>query len=168
MFLWNFLAFFNDPVDVGNLIYGSSVFSKTILNIWKFTVHILLKPGLENFKHHFTSVWDECNCVIVWAFFGIAFLWNGMKTDLFQSCGYCWVFQLWGYGLANLILLCVYIPVKQLIKWTVVGGNWLPCGWSGDLYVSLGARRIHVLDALLLETSLWTQSWLNIDTSGNI
>ena len=39
-------------------------------------VHVLLKPGLENFEHYFTSVWDECNCVVVWAFFGIAFLWN--------------------------------------------------------------------------------------------
>ena len=45
--------FFDDPVDVGNLISGSSAFSKTILNIWKFMVHILLKPGFENFKHHF-------------------------------------------------------------------------------------------------------------------
>jgi len=49
-------CFFNDPVDVGNLISGSSAFSKTSLNIWKFTVHVLLKSGLENFKHHFTSM----------------------------------------------------------------------------------------------------------------
>ena len=49
-------CFFDDPEDVGNLISGSSVFSKTSLNIWKFTVHILLKLGLENFKHYFTSV----------------------------------------------------------------------------------------------------------------
>src|SRR5574340_1753182 len=49
-------CFFNDPADVGNLISGSSAFSKTSLNIWKFTVHILLKPGLENFEHYFTSV----------------------------------------------------------------------------------------------------------------
>ena len=68
--------FFDDPMDVGNLISGSSVFSKTSLNIWKFTVHILLKPGLENFEHYFTSVWDECNRAVVWSFFGIAFLWN--------------------------------------------------------------------------------------------
>ena len=47
---------FNDPVDVGNLISGSSAFSKTSLNIWKFMVHILLKPGLENFEHYFTRV----------------------------------------------------------------------------------------------------------------
>jgi len=52
---------FDDPTDVGNLISGSSTFSKSSLNIWKFTVHVLLKPGLENFEHYFTSVWDECN-----------------------------------------------------------------------------------------------------------
>ena len=49
-------CFFNDPTDVGNLTSGSSAFSKTSLNIWKFTVHVLLKPGLENFEHDFTSV----------------------------------------------------------------------------------------------------------------
>ena len=69
-------CFFEDPADVGNLISGSSAFSKAILNIWKFTVHILLKPGLENFEHYFASVWDECNCAVVWAFFGIALLWD--------------------------------------------------------------------------------------------
>ena len=49
-------CFFNDPMDVGNLMSGSSAFSKSSLNIWKFTVHVLLKPGLENFEHYFTSV----------------------------------------------------------------------------------------------------------------
>ncbi|CAI9180806.1 unnamed protein product [Rangifer tarandus platyrhynchus] len=49
-------CFFDDLADVGNLISGSSAFSKTSLNIWKFTVHVLLKPGLENFEHYFTSV----------------------------------------------------------------------------------------------------------------
>ena len=61
----------------------------TSMNIWQFTVHVLVKPGLENFEHYFTSMWDECNCAVVWPFFGI-----GMKTDLFQSCGHCWVFQI--------------------------------------------------------------------------
>ena len=68
-------CFFNDPADVGNLISGSSAFSKTSLNIWKFMVHVLLKPGLENFEHYFASMWDECTCVVVWAFV-IAFLWG--------------------------------------------------------------------------------------------
>ena len=53
-------CFFDDPSDVGNLISGSSAFSKTSLNILKFMVHVSLKPGLENFEHYFTSLWDEC------------------------------------------------------------------------------------------------------------
>ena len=63
-------------MDVGNLISGSSAFPKSSLNIWKFSVHVMLKPGLENFEHYFVSLWDECNCVVVWTFFGVAFLWN--------------------------------------------------------------------------------------------
>ena len=49
-------CFFNDPTDAGNLISGSSVFSESSLNMWKFTVHVLLKPGLENFEHYFASM----------------------------------------------------------------------------------------------------------------
>ena len=74
-----FSCFFNDPMDVGNLISGSSAFSKSSLNIWNFSVHILLKPSLETFEHYFASGWNEwCNCVVVWTFFGTAFLfdWN--------------------------------------------------------------------------------------------
>ena len=58
-------CFFDDPVDVGNLISGSSAFCKSSLNIWKFMVHVLLKPGLENFEHYFASVSDECNCAVL-------------------------------------------------------------------------------------------------------
>ena len=82
-FFWNSLAFFYVPMDVGNLISGSSAFSKSSLNIWKFTGHKLLKPGLENFEHYFTSVWDECNCVVVWTFFGISFLWDWNENSPF-------------------------------------------------------------------------------------
>ena len=71
-----FSCFFNDPVDVGNFISGSSAFSKSSLNIWNFMVHVLLKPGLDNFEHYFAGMRDECSCVVVWAFFGIAFLWD--------------------------------------------------------------------------------------------
>ena len=69
-------CFLSDPMDVVNLNSGSSAICKTSFNIWKFTVHVLLKPGLENFSHYFTSVWDECNCAVVWTFFEIAFLWD--------------------------------------------------------------------------------------------
>ena len=65
-------------LEVGNLISGSSAFYKTSLNIWKFMIHVLLKTGFKNVEHYFTSMWDKCDCVVVWAFFGIAFLcdWN--------------------------------------------------------------------------------------------
>ena len=69
-----FTCFLRDPVNVGKLISGSSAFSNPSLYIWKFSVHVLLKPGLENFEDYFARVW--CNCMVVWAFFGIAFLWD--------------------------------------------------------------------------------------------
>ena len=69
-------CFFDDPTNVGNLISGSFAFSQSSLNIWKFVIHVLLKCGLENFEHYFASMWDEWNCEVVWASFGIAFLWD--------------------------------------------------------------------------------------------
>ena len=58
-------CFFNDPMYVDNLISGSSAFSKSSLKVWKFTIHVVLKLGLENFEHYFASVKDECNCAVV-------------------------------------------------------------------------------------------------------
>ena len=78
MFFWNSLAF-------------------SILNIWKFLVHILLKPSLKDFEHYFVSLWNECNCVVVGTYFGIALLWNWNENWPFQSYGhlfYSWVFQI--------------------------------------------------------------------------
>ena len=54
-----FSCFFDDPTDIGNFISGSSTFSISSLNIWKFSVYVLMKPGLENIEHYFASVWDE-------------------------------------------------------------------------------------------------------------
>ena len=71
-----FACFLYDPTDVGNLISGSSAFSKSSLNIWKFSVHMLLKLSFENFEHYIASMWDECNCAVVGIFFHIAFLWD--------------------------------------------------------------------------------------------
>ena len=65
-------CFFDNPVDVGTMISGSSAFSKSILNIWKFLVHILLKPSLKDFEHYLASMWNEQDSAVVWAFFGIA------------------------------------------------------------------------------------------------
>ena len=77
-------CFFNDPWMFGSLISGSSAFLKFNLNIWKFLVHILLKPSLENFEYYFASMWDECSCAVVWTFFAIAFLWDWSENLPFQ------------------------------------------------------------------------------------
>ena len=142
---------------------GSSAFSKSTSNIWKFMVHILLKSGLENFEHYFTSVWDKCNYVVVWAFFGIAFFGIEMKTDLFQSCGHCWVFQvclhiecvtftasyfrIWnrstGIPSPPLALFIVMLPKAPLtlhsrmsgFSW-VITPSWLSVSWRSFLYSS--------------------------------
>ena len=75
-------CFLCDATDVGILISGSSAFSKSSLSIWKYLVHVLLKPRLENFEHYFASMWDDCNCAIVWTFFGIAFLWDWNEKEI--------------------------------------------------------------------------------------
>ena len=94
MFFWNSFFFFYDPTDVGNLISGSSAFSKSSLYIWKFLVHVLLKPSLKDFEPDLDSMWNEYSCVAVWTFFGIALLWDWNENWLFPSCGHCWVIHI--------------------------------------------------------------------------
>ena len=60
-----FPCFFCDPMNVGNLISGSSAFSKFSMYIWKFSVHILVKPSFRDFEHNFPNMWNECNCMVV-------------------------------------------------------------------------------------------------------
>ena len=123
----------------------------------------MLKPGLENFEDYVTSVWDECNYAIVWAFFCIAFLWDWGETELFQSCGYCWVFQIcwniecstitelsfriWnsstGIPSPPLVLCVVILPKAQLTshsrmfgsRWLIMT-SWLSGSWRSFLYSS--------------------------------
>ena len=83
-----FLCFLYDTVAIGNFISVSSAFSKPNLYIWKFSVHILLKPSLKIFEQNFTSMWDECSCTVAWTFFGIAPLWNW--NDLIR-----WLINTW-------------------------------------------------------------------------
>ena len=81
-------CFFDDSADVGNLISGSSAFSKSTLHIWKFSVHILLKPSVKDFEHNLAFEMRA----IVWQFehsLALLFFGTGMKTDLFQPCGHC-------------------------------------------------------------------------------
>ena len=69
-------CFLHDPTNAGNLISGSSAFSKTIWYIWKFLVHVLLKPNLDNFEHNLASMRNEHNYAVVRTFFGIVLLWD--------------------------------------------------------------------------------------------
>ena len=78
-------CFFDDPVDVGNLISASSALSKSSLNTWKFTVHVLLNPGLENFEHYFPNLWDKCKCAVFELSLALSFLGMRMKVDLFPA-----------------------------------------------------------------------------------
>ena len=144
--------FFCDSADVGNLISGSSAFSKISLNIWNFMVHVLLKPGLENFKLYFTSMWDECNCVVVWAFFCIAFLWDGMKTDLFQYCGHCWNFQIcW---------LIEWITLKtssfRIWKWKILKEMGIPD------HLTCLLRNLYAGQEATVRTGYGTTNWFQI------
>ena len=143
-------CFFHDPADVHNLISGSSAFSKTSLNIRKFTVHVLVKPGLENFEHYFTSTWDECNCVVVWAFFGIAFLWDWNENWLFPVLWpllrfqICWQiecstftassFRIWnsstGIPSPPLALFVVMLSKARLTShYRMFGSRWVITPW---------------------------------------
>ena len=94
MFFWNSIAFLYDPTNVGNLVCGSSAFSRPSLHTWKFSVHVLWKPSLKDFEHSLTSTWDECDCMVVCHSLAFPLVGTGMKTDLFQSHGHCWVFQI--------------------------------------------------------------------------
>ena len=77
MFFWNSIAFLmiQQMLAIWILVPPGWMF-KSSLNIWKFMVHVLLKPSLDNFEQYFAGMWDECICVVVWTFFGIAFLWD--------------------------------------------------------------------------------------------
>ena len=83
-----FPCFFYDPTDVGNMISGSFAFSKSSLCIWKFSVHVLLKPSLKDFEHYLASMWNERNCMVFWNSLALPFSGIGVKTDLFQSCAH--------------------------------------------------------------------------------
>ena len=150
-----FPCFLHDLTNVDNLISGSYAFSKPRLYVWKFSVHILLKPSLKNFEYNLTSLWNECNCTVVWTFFGILLLCDCNESDLFQSSGHWWVFQIYwhvqwstqtsSFRIFNIsaripslspALLIAMLPKAHLISHSRVSGSrWVttPFWLSGSL-----------------------------------
>ena len=135
-------CFFDDPADVGTLISGSSAFFKTSLNIRKFMVHVLLKPGLENLG--ITLLACEMSAIVQ----GI-----GMKTDLFQSCGHCWVFQICWH------IKCSTFTASSFRIWNSSTGIPLP---PLALFIVM-LSKAHLTSHSRMSGSRWviTPSWLS-------
>ena len=163
---------------VGEAVHAwSSAFSKSSLDISKFSVHILgSKPSLKDFELYLVSLWNKHNCPEVWTFFGIAFG-IGMKTDLFQSCGHCWVFQIclhiecstltassfriWnssaGIPSPPLALFVVMLPKAHLTSCSRISGSrWMTTSWwlsrslRAFLYSSVYSWHLFLASLLLL------------------
>ena len=125
------------------------------VNIRKVTVRILLKPGVENFEHYFTSMWDECNCAVVWAFFGIAFLWDwiwspnhGLSESLphkeQQHKDDKWLSQL--------------IPEDMVLMMQSLDSSF-SCVFPIDLFVSPSKSRTQTKNKNAPHSSLWAPGW---------
>ena len=152
-------CFFNDPVDVGNLISGSSAFSRSSLIIWKFTVHVLLKPVLENFEHYSTSVWDECSCAVVWAFFGIAFLSVYHKNTVI-------LFSVQFQMVPDLVTVSLYGP-----GWCL-NSSYFPCPRmemvilvKTSIYKSRSGNSLHLSSTLVIISSKYL--WISLGLLNN-
>ena len=174
MFFLELSCFFFDPTDFGNLISACSAFSKLRLYFWNFSVlnFSLLKPSLKDFEHYLASMWKEHNChehSLALLFFEI-----GMKTDLFQSCGDCWIFQICqhteysaltasSFRILNsssripsppLALFIVMLPKAHLTshsrtsgyRW-VITPSWLSCSLRTFLYNSLYSRHLFLISS---------------------
>ena len=156
MFFWNSLAFSKIQRMLAIWSLVPLPFLKPAWTSGSSWFTYCFKPGLENFEYYFASMWDECNCAVVWAFFGTAFLWDWSETDLFQSCGHSWVFQIcwhiecstftassfriWnsstGIPSPPLALFALMLPKTYLTLYSRISGSrwviipsWLPGSW---------------------------------------
>ena len=172
-----FSWFFYDPMDVGNLISGSSAFSKFSLYIWKLLVHVLLKPSLKDFEHYLASMWNECNCTVVWIFSGIfAFLWDWNENwpfpilwpllslpnllTLNASTLAAASFRIWnssaGIPLPLLALFIVMLPKAHLTSHSRISGSrWVttPSWLSGSLRPFLYSSSVYSCHLFLISSA---------------
>ena len=154
-FFLKFPCFLYGLMNVGNLISGSSAFSKPSLYIWKFSAHVLLKPSLEDFEHYLATMWKELNCAIVWMFYGVFLLWDCNETwpvlwpllsfpNLLTYWVYnfnCILFTIWkssaGIPSPPLALFVVMLPKTHLTSHSQMSGSkWvtIPLWLSGSLW----------------------------------
>ena len=143
-------CFFCDLTDVGNLIFGSFAFSKSSLYIWKFSVHILLKPSLQDFEHYHSKMWNEHNCVVLWIFFGIALLWD---------CNENWPFPVLWPLLSFLNAECGTLTASAFGIWSSSAG--IPSPPLALFIVML--PKAHLTSCSKMSGSKWvtTASWLS-------
>ena len=139
-------------MDGDDLIYVSSVFSKSSLKILNFSDHILLKPNLQNFEHYFSSMWNDCNCVVVWTFLGVVFLWDWNEN---------WPFPvLWPLlGFSNLLVYWVW-HINRIIYRIWNSSVWIPPSPLALFLVIL--PKAHLTLHSKVPGSRWviTSSWL--------
>ena len=150
MFIFNPLAF----LMIQWLLAIWSLFPlPSSLNIWKFTDHVLLKSGLENFEHYFASGWVECNCAVVEHFLALPFFGIGMKTDLFQSCGHWWVFRICWH------IECSTFTVSSFRIWNSSTG--IPSPPLALFIVMLSKAYLTLCSKMSGPTLVITSSWLS-------
>ena len=123
MFFLELACFLHDPMNVGNMISGSSASLKPALKIWKFSVHVLLKPSLKDFEHNLAIIWNECNSTVVRAFFAIALLWdwneNGHFPILWPLLSFPNLLTYWVQH-SNSIIFRIWTSSNPLILFTVM------------------------------------------------
>ena len=144
-----FPCFFYDPVHVDNGISVYSTFCKFSLHIWKFLVHLLLKPSLNDFEYYYlASTWNECSCVEVWTFFAIALLWDWNESWSCAVYMYLFFFKFFYYLVCNVTLNSVLCAVRGCVScfscvwlfvtlWTVACQAPLSMGFSRQEYCPL-------------------------------
>ena len=135
-------CFFDDPAEVGNLISGSSAFSKSSLNIWKFVVYILLKPGLENLEYYFARVWDECSLCgslnILWCCLPLGLEWKQIFSSPVATAEFSKFAGILSAALSqhHLLQFVVMLPKAHLTlhsrmpgsRWVIIP-SWLSGSW---------------------------------------
>ena len=139
IFFLELLCFLHDSTNVGNVISGSSTFSTSSLYIWKFLVHILLKPWLKDFEHYLASLLNECKKVLVWTFFGFALLWDWNENWSFPGLWSLLSFpNLLAYWVQHFHSI-IFQDLKKL-SWNSISSTNFVCSDASEGHLSLHSK----------------------------